>query len=329
MILMRQPVLYGLGAVCSALMALVPWAHAAERLLHEPIQPVPLEQRLSAEKVALGDRLFHDPRLSSDDSISCADCHVLVKGGVDLKTRSTGVDGQLGTINTPTVFNAGYNLAQFWDGRVDTLEQQVAGPVHNPIEMASDWQQVIDKLGRDPAYRKAFAAIYADGLTADNIQDAIATFERSLVTVDSPFDRWLRGDEAALDDNQKRGYRLFKNYGCIACHQGVNVGGNMYQQMGVMGDYFADREAQVTEQDYGRFNVTGDEIDRYSFKVPSLRLAARTAPYFHDASTDSLDRAIQVMAKYQLGRNIPADERRAIAAFSESLQGRHPRLADR
>lgn len=233
---------------------------------------------------------------------------------------------RLGSVNTPTVYNANFNLSQFWDGRVSSLEQQVAGPVHNPVEMASDWEQVVDKLGKDPAYRQSFAELYPDGLTAENIQDAIAVFERSLVTRNSPFDRWLRGDESALDETQKRCYRLFKAYGCIACHQGVNVGGNMYQQMGVMGDYFADRNTEITKEDYGRFNVTGDEIDRYSFKVPSLRLAARIAPYFQDASTDSLDEAIQVMARYQLGREIPPDERQVIAAFIESLEGEHPKL---
>jgi cytochrome c peroxidase len=192
--------------------------------------------------------------------------------------------------------------------------------------MGSNWKQVVPKLKQDPDYIQQFSNLYPDGITPANIVDAIVAFERTLVTVDAPFDRWLRGDAAALTEQQLRGYRLFKDYGCIACHQGVNVGGNMYQQMGIMGDYFADRKEAIGEPDLGRYNVTQDQHDRYHFKVPSLRLASRTAPYFHDASGDTLDYAIQIMAKYQLGRVIPLQERKDIAEFIKSLAGQHPRL---
>lgn len=296
------------------------------QLREEPIRPIPLSHGQDPQIASLGERLFHEVRLSVDDSISCAHCHPLGKGGMDGAARSPGVRSQLGTINTPTVFNAGFNLAQFWDGRADSLESQIKGPIHNPLEMGSNWEQVVAKLRDDPSYAKEFTRLYPDGITPASIQHAIATFERTLITPNGRFDQWLRGDEEALDETEKRGYRLFKGYGCIACHQGVNVGGNMYQLMGAMGDYFQDRRGDVTQADLGRYNVTGDEADRYMFKVPGLRMARRSAPYFHDAGADTLDRAIQAMAKYQLGRKIPREERKAIAAFIATLEGEHPRL---
>ncbi len=292
----------------------------------EPISPIPAEHGQDPVKLALGARLFHDKRLSADNTVSCAHCHQLAPGGTDGLARSLGVGGALGGIKAPTVYNSGFNLAQFWDGRAGSLEQQVQGPVHNPLEMASSWAQVLGKLQRDANYPRQFAALYPDGITAENITDAIASFERSLVTPDSPFDRWLRGDEDSLDDQARHGYALFKSYGCIACHQGVNVGGNMYQRMGALGDYFADRGRPVERSDLGRFNVTGDEADRHMFKVPSLRLAAINPPYFHDGGAETLRDAILVMARYQLGRRIPPGDVVAVKAFLHSLVGSHPRL---
>lgn len=248
-------------------------------------------------------------------------------GGADGLVRSPGVDGQLGEIQTPTVYNSVFNLAQLWSGGAVDLADQVRFPVHNPREMASDWSRVIAKLRTDGRYMAAFARLYPDdGLTGANIQDAIAVFEATLVTTDAPFDRWLRGERTALDAQQLQGYRLFKSYGCIACHQGVNAGGNMYQRMGAMGDYFADRGSPLTSADLGRFNVTGDPLDRHMFKVPGLRLAALTPPYFHDGATATLEEAIDIMARYQLGRAMPVEDNRAIAAFIRSLVGRHPAL---
>ncbi len=292
----------------------------------EPILPIPAPPAQSAAKVALGDRLFHEPRLSRDDSVSCATCHPLAIGGSDALPFSRGVGGAEGTVNAPTVYNSDFNLAQFWDGRARDLVRQVPGPVHNPLEMASDWSEVLAKLKRDPTYPAAFAEVYADGMTAANIQDAIAAFERSLVTPDAAFDRWLRGDPGALNASELRGYELFKSYGCVACHQGVNVGGNLYQRMGAMGDYFADRGRPLEAADLGRYNVTQDKRDRHFFKVPSLRMAALTAPYFHDAGADSLAEAIRIMAKYQLGREMPAADVAAVEDFLHALVGRNPRL---
>jgi cytochrome c peroxidase len=298
---------------------------AAGSLAKEPILPLQPPANLDARRVALGDRLFHDTRLSHDDTVSCASCHVLATGGADGKRVSQGVGASAGSVNAPTVFNSSVNLAQFWDGRSATLEEQVDGPVHHPAEMASNWPEVIATLSKERALVDAFRRAYPEGLSPANVRDAIASFERSLITVEAPFDRYLRGERAALNPQAERGYRWFKAYGCTACHQGAAVGGNMYQQMGAMGNYFADRGG-LTKADLGRFNVTGEDQDRHVFKVPSLRLAVLTAPYFHDGSARTLDDAIVMMARYQLGREIPPDRRQDIAAFLASLVGRHPRL---
>ena len=285
----------------------------------EPIQPLPTIQ-LNRDKVQLGERLFHDPRLSRDDTVSCASCHNLDTGGVDRLSASRGVAGAKGPINSPTVLNSGLNFRQFWDGRAGSLEEQIEGPVHAEGEMASNWPLILRKLRLDDAYQQAFKALYPEGMQSHTIKDAIATFERSLVTP-SRFDRFLRGDTSAINAGEKQGYTLFKSYGCVACHQGTNVGGNMYQYFGVMGNYFKDR-GNITTADYGRYNVTGKESDRYMFKVPSLRNVALTSPYFHDGSTKTLEEAVGVMAKYQLGRVMPTKDRDLIIQFLKSLTGK-------
>ncbi len=292
----------------------------------EPLQPLRPVGGLDPDKIVLGDRLFHDPRLSSDNTISCASCHALATNGADSLPSAVGVKGATGPIKTPTVYNSVFNFVQFWDGRAATLEEQAAGPVHNPLEMSSNWSQVIAKLQQDPDMVKAFRGIYPDGMTGDNIADAIATFERSLVTVDSPFDRWLLGDDGALGQAELKGYKLFKSYGCSSCHQGRNVGGNLYAFMGAMGDYFAEQNRKITIADLGRFNVTGREEDKHFFKVPSLRLAFLQKYYFHDASASNLNEAIKIMGRYQLGRIIPDKDAASIAVFLKSLVGNHPRL---
>lgn len=284
-------------------------------------QPIPRELPLNPGKVALGKRLFHDVRLSADDSVSCASCHDLSGGGVDNRARSVGVNGGVGGINAPTVLNSGFNFVQFWDGRAPTLEAQVDGPVNHPLEMASNWGQVLGKLMQDEDYRVRFLGAYPDGINSTNVKDAIATFERSLVTTDSPFDLYLRGDKTALDAPALHGWQLFQSYGCVSCHQGVNFGGNFYERMGLMGDYFGDR-GNPTEADNGRYNVTHDEADRHYFRVPPLRNVALSYPYFHDGSVDHLNDAVRTMAKYQLGRAMPDDDVEAIVAFLISLTGR-------
>lgn len=285
-------------------------------------QALPSQPDLNSGKVALGSRLFHDARLSSDNTVSCASCHNLGSGGMDNRYRSIGVKGGVGGINTPTVFNSGFNFVQFWDGRAPTLEDQIEGPVNHPKEMASNWTQVIGKLKKDPSYAEDFSSLYPDGFTVTNIKDAIATFERSLITPNSRFDKFLQGESNALTQQEKNGYELFQSYGCSSCHQGVNLGGNMFEKMGLMGDYFTDR-GNLTEADKGRFNVTHDKDNLYEFRVPGLRNVALTAPYFHDGSAKTLEEAIAVMAKYQLGRPMPKFDLDAISAFLKSLTGEY------
>jgi cytochrome c peroxidase len=295
----------------------------------EPITPLETVPGLSLEKVRLGQKLFSDKRLSRDNSVSCESCHDLSLNGADEKPLSIGINGKNAVIKTPTVYNSAYNFAQFWDGRSRTLEHQVSGPIHNPLEMGSHWGEVILKLQKDLELVRSFNALYEDGLTASNIADAIATFERSLVTLDSDFDRWLKGEENALSEEAKQGYALFKNYGCISCHQGRNVGGNMYAHMGAFGNYFSDRNIPITKADYGRFNVTGIEEDKHLFKVPSLRLVSLQKYFFHDASESNLESAVQVMAYYQLGREVNDTDAKLITKFLQSLVGRHSLLEQR
>ena len=293
------------------------------RFSNYPIQPIQQSLDLDADKVALGDKLFHDRRFSANNTISCASCHNLSAGGDDGRPTSVGINGAVGDSNSPTVFNAALNITQFWNGRVETLEQQIHGPIHHPKELGADWPQIIKKLQSDTAYLSTFNDIYEEGITSANVIDAIVTFERSLVTPDSPFDRYLLGDEDAISDNVKIGYEKFKEFGCIACHQGANVGGNIYQRIGVMADYFADRGTEITQNDLGRFNVTGKEEDKYVFRVPSLRLAPLTAPYFHDGSAATLQDAVRAMIKYQVGRTASAQDVELIVEFINSLVGEY------
>ncbi|ODB83164.1 cytochrome B6 [Candidatus Thiodiazotropha endoloripes] len=297
----------------------------ADEIKNEPIRPLEVSFEVDPKLVALGDQLFHDRRLSRDNSLSCASCHLLSTGGTDRKPRSAGVGGVLGGIKAPTVYNSSFNLAQFWDGRAESLEIQAAGPVHNPVEMNSSWPEVISKLSQDASMVEVFGQLFSDGITGENIAIAIAAFEKTLVTEGSRFDRWLSGEQT-LSERELRGYRLFKSYGCISCHQGANVGGNLYAYMGAKGDYFKDRNTEITEADYGRYNVTGEEDDKHYFKVPSLRLAAVNSPYFHDGSVSTLDEAIRVMGRYQLGREIPDEDIRDIVAFLHTLVGKHSRF---
>lgn len=300
--------------------SLVAISHIAIPLSMEITQPIPSDLKFDTKKVALGRALFEEKMLSSNDSIACSNCHVLLAGGTDNLVRSIGINGAQGGINAPTVLNSGFNFVQFWDGRAATLEDQIDGPVMHPKEMGSTWPQVLEKLNRSDRYQTSFSEIYSDKITVANIKDAIATFERSLVTPDSRFDRYLRGDGSALSEKEKRGYDLFQSEGCVSCHQGVNLGGNMYERMGLMGDYFGDR-GSPTDADKGRFNVTHKESDKHYFRVPTLRNVAKTAPYFHDGSAQELEQAVRIMGRYQLGRYIATEDVSDIVAFLNTLTG--------
>ena len=290
----------------------------------EPIKPIE-EIDVDPEKVALGRALFHDPRLSKDNTIACVSCHDLANGGDDGLRVSVGVGGKAGTINSPTVFNAGLNFKQFWDGRADTLEEQIDGPVQSEFELASLWPEVLAKLHAHESYPARFSALYPGGITHKNAKNALAEFMKSLTTPNSRFDQWLRGDDDALTELEERGYTLFKLYGCVSCHQGANVGGNMFQVFGVLNNYFQKR-GDVTDADLGRYNVTGDPLDRHAFKVPSLRMAALTAPYLHDGSAATLREALDAMFEFQLGRSAPDADKEAIVAFLKTLPGDNKEL---
>jgi cytochrome c peroxidase len=286
--------------------------------LAEPILPIPHGARPDPARAELGRRLFNDSRLSANGRVSCASCHDINRGGADGRVRSLGFDGRETASNTPTVFNAALNFRQFWDGRADSLEAQVGMVVENPVEMGSRWDDVVQRLNGDASYRTAFAVTFVNGVTRANIEIAIATYERTLVSRDSRFDAYLRGDRDALSAQEKAGYLKFKQFGCVACHQGVNVGGNMWQKFGVMGNYFADRGG-VSSADMGRFQATRREGDRHVFKVPSLRNVEHTAPYLHDGSAATLEQAVRVMFKYQLGRVPSPDDVSAIVSFLRTL----------
>jgi cytochrome c peroxidase len=299
------------------------WAGVPEPLRSAAIPPLPATLAVDAKKAELGRMLYHDKRLSGDDTVSCATCHDLAKGGTDQEKVSTGVRNQKGGINAPTTFNAAFQFAQFWDGRAPTLEAQAGGPPNNPIEMDSNWKQIIGKLEADPAFSQQFKTSYPQGFSDQTITDAIAAFERTLLTPNSRFDKYLAGDPEALTANEQRGYTLFQDTGCATCHSGVLLGGGSFERMGRHADYFKDRGGAVTDADKGRVNASKQEKDLHKFKVPTLRNVAKTFPYFHDGSTSDLKEAVRIMATYQNGKELSQDDCAAMVAFLGTLTGEY------
>ncbi|RZV56294.1 MAG: c-type cytochrome [Pseudomonadales bacterium] len=287
---------------------------------NEPISPLPKRPYAHPHIVQLGKILFNDVRLSRDNSISCAACHNLAKGGDDGQKTSTGIDGKRGTRNAPTVINSSLNMAQFWDGRVNSLSHQVMGPITNPNEMGSEWDSLLEKLRKDLELSAQFERVYADGITRENVIDALVTFERQLISNNTPFDKYLQGIPNSISAFAEQGYKTFKQIGCAACHQGKNVGGNMYQNFGVVIPY-PKPDSDDNKEDYGRYEATGKESDRYKFRVPSLRNVTETAPYFHDGSEATLEGAVRKMVHHQIGRPIDDESVRAILAFLKTLRG--------
>lgn len=295
----------------------------AENHANAAVQPLPRNWITDAAKVALGKDLYHDVRLSGDNTLSCATCHGLDDGGCDQLPVSVGIGGQKGPINAPTVYNSAFQFAMFWDGRMSTLAEQAGGPVENPLEMGAKWADVLPKLAADPEFMAKFSAVYPE-LNDANVRDAIAEFEKSLLTPNSPFDRFLRGDASALSDKAKHGYELFVEHGCVACHTGKILGGQSYEPMGYRKDYFGNLSRALTGADAGRYNVTKNEADRGKFKVPTLLNVALTHPYFHDAATDNLREAVAIMAEYNAGVNLNDGDPDDLTAFLESLTGEMP-----
>lgn len=293
---------------------------------HAPLLPMPKAPILDNNIVALGYKLFHDTRLSKDNTVACASCHNLKNGGDDERHGSVGVSGKVLEMNSPTVFNISLNFSFFWDGRALSLEDQMDGPIHNPDEMATSWPKILQFLRNDASYGSLFDNVYEGEISERTVKNAISVFEQSLITTDSKFDRFLEGNEDVFNSSEMRGYKNFVSLGCVSCHQGALIGGNLYQQLGVFEDYFYGR-ANNTQKDFGRFNVTGREEDKYYFKVPSLRNVALTAPYLHDGSIPTLEEIVDVMAYYQLGLSLNVGQSRDLIAFLKTLTGRHELLS--
>ncbi len=270
--------------------------------------------------------LYFDPRLSVSHAISCSSCHNVGLGGADVQETSIGHGWQRGDRNAPTVFNAVFNTAQFWDGRAKDLEQQAGGPLVNPIEMASPPEHVVEQLAGIPGYVAAFKNAFPgepQPVTLPNVEKAIAVFEATLITPNAPFDRYLKGDASALSDTQKQGLQLFVDTGCAACHSGINLGGGMYAPFGVVENPGAEL---LPPNDKGRFTVTKSVSDEYVFKVPTLRNIALTAPYFHTGRSWDLRQAVAVMGATQLGKQLTTEEAEKVAIFLESLTGEQPKI---
>ncbi len=279
----------------------------------------------SNEKVELGRMLYFDTRLSKDGNISCNSCHNLQTFGVDNLPVSPGDAGENGERNSPTVFNAAFHMAQFWDGRAADVEEQAGGPILNPVEMAMpDKEAVIARLSKVEGYQTAFASAFPEQdkpITYDNLQNAIGAFERKLITP-SKFDKFANGDASALNDQEKKGLQTFVDVGCNSCHNGALFGGNSYQKFGVYGDYWMFTNG--SDKDMGRFAVTNNEVDKHMFKVPSLRNIAMTGPYFHDGSVTDLSEAVRVMGKAQLNKDLSDEQVNDIVAFLDALTGDAP-----
>ncbi len=288
----------------------------------EPITPIPLSLALDPQRVALGERLFHDVRLSHDNTRACTVCHPIQRGGMDGRPRAITAKGTLHLRNTPTIFNVGLNAAFNWDGMVTTLEAHAETILLQPNLMNTTWPELLAKLQADADYVTRFNTAYAGGLTPASVLDALASFERSLLTPNARFDRYLRGELQALTAPEQQGYRLFKSYGCVACHQGMNIGGNMYQKFGIFAAP-GGMDSPAAVIDLGRYVVTKVPRDREVFRVPSLRNVAVTAPYFHDGRASTLEGAVETMARVQLGRTITPEEIGLIVQFLHTLTGEY------
>lgn len=303
----------------SALLATLLITTSSFSMASEPIQPITIPDNINFPQSQLGKKLYFDPRLSKSGFISCNSCHNLSMGGTDNLKTSIGHNWQQGPINSPTVLNSSMNIAQFWDGRAKDLKEQAGGPIANPKEMAFSHSLAIDVITSIPEYVDQFESVYGNReVNIDKVTAAIAEFEKTLVTPDSRFDQWLKGDKKAINAQELAGYNLFKSSGCTACHNGTAVGGSSFQKMGLVTAY--DTKNPAT----GLAGVTGKDEDRFKFKVPTLRNVELTYPYFHDGEAATLTEAVDLMGRLQLGRTFTAKENADIVAFLKTLTGKQP-----
>ncbi len=280
-----------------------------------PLEMIPYDE----QKAQLGKELFSDPILSQDNTVSCATCHLLSSGGDNDIAFSFGIKGQMGGMNAPTVFNSAFNFKQFWDGRAKDLADQAHQVIENPVEMGDNIYDIVKRLRKDKHYPKKFYTIYQEEINKEHLIEVLVEFERSLVTLDAPFDLYLKGDSNAISQEAKRGYELFKSKGCILCHNGRNIGGNLFNRFGI-------HEANNKSKSLGRYEVTKKEEDKYVFKVPTLRNIELTAPYMHDGRAANLEDAVKIMTDYQLGREMKQEDIDAIVEFLKSLTGKLPQI---
>lgn len=301
------------------------WEQANLRFTPIPSTADNPENPLTDAKIALGKALYYDNRLSEDGTISCNSCHDLATFGVDNEPTSDGVGGQVGDRNSPTVLNAAFHQAQFWDGRAKDVEEQAGMPILNPVEMAIPSKEfLVDRLSATEDYPPMFAAAFpdeAEPLTYRNIEKALGAFERTLITP-TRFDAYLEGDQEALTPEELAGLEKFIQLNCTSCHNGINVGAHSFQKFGLIGDYWEHTGSEKIDE--GRFAVTEDESDKFVFRVASLRNVAETGPYFHDGSVESLEEAIRIMVTVQLGVDLTDAEVESLAAFLRSLTGEVP-----
>jgi cytochrome c peroxidase len=297
--------------------------------------PVPKDNPQTPAKIELGKQLYFDPRISITGTISCNSCHNIMANGTDNRPVSAGAHGQLGDRNAPTVFNAAFRSVQFWDGRAASLEEQAKGPPTNPVEMGMpNAEAIVERIGAIPGYRHQFAEVFGGGqpVTFDHIAQAIASFERTLITPGSAYDRYMKGDRAALGPAEQRGLKLIASVGCTGCHSGPlfngpeqPIGTGFYMKFPLNTGNAYVKEYNLTA-DPGRYEVTHQEADRQMYAVPSLRNVQMTAPYFHNGSVKSLDEAVRVMAKTQLAATLDNTQVQDIVAFLDSLTGKFPQI---
>ncbi len=314
---------FGLTLVLfSVISSTVALAETTESNRQEPIFPIPLKIEVNEARAQLGEKLFIDARLSKHNNIACSSCHQLSVGGDDNVAFGISSTAEQHIINTPSIFNARYNFRQNWNGSITTLQEQIESVISSHHEFNNQWSNVLNRLLKDKTLTKEFNQAYKDGLTKNNIIDAIVEFENTLITPNARFDRYLRHEDNVMTKNEIDGYHVFKDLGCISCHQGINIGGNLYQKFGVFYNYLAER-GNISNVDYGRMNITNRQSDAFVFKVPSLRNVAVTAPYLHDGSAETIEQAITIMGRTQLGRSLTKNEIFLLKAFLNTLTGEY------
>ena len=303
---------------------------ACEAYAQHALQPIPDSLSTDIRKVTLGRKMYNEARVSLDGTLSCATCHVIDKGGADSRgTRtSEGIYGQFGGINAPTVLNAAFNVEQFWNGRAHTLADQAAGPPVNPVEMGDQtWEQICERLSQDAFLVAEFQSIYPEGITQATVTDAIAEYEKTLITPNDRLDQMLKGDENALTEEEKKGLAAFMDNSCAVCHVGKTLGGQSFETLGIYEDYYAAREQSnpdivYNDDDKGLAGFTGDTADLHRFKVPGLRNISKTSPYFHDGTQATIEDAVRAMFRFELGvKEAPESDVASISAFLRTLDG--------